>query len=106
MIALREGGVRESVEEGVTGAFYDRNHPDALAEAVLRFDAAAVDPAACRAAADRFSVQRFQAASRRSSTRRPSDERPPRPGERSKLQAGLLNGSRRSTRAHRVESRT
>ena len=106
VIALREGGVRESVEEGVTGAFYDRNHPEALAEAVLRFDAPAVDPAACRAAADRFSVQRFQARLAAIVDEATSDERPPRPGERSKLQAGLLNGSRRSTRAHRVESRT
>ena len=106
VIALGEGGVRESVREGETGAFYERNEPDALAETVLRFDALAVDPAACRASADRFSVQRFQARLSAIVDEATADERPPRPDERSKLQAGLLNGARRATRAHRMESRT
>ena len=43
VIALGEGGVRESVQPGVTGAFYERNDPAALAETVLAFDALAVD---------------------------------------------------------------
>ena len=60
VIALGKGGVRESVQEGVTGVFYEREDPDALAATVLGFDALAIDPAACRAAAERFSVQRFQ----------------------------------------------
>src|SRR5215211_6229183 len=54
VIALGEGGVRESVQDGVTGAFYERNAPDALAATVLAFDALAIDPADCRAAAERF----------------------------------------------------
>ena len=60
VIALGEGGVRESVQPGVTGAFYERNDAGSLAETVLAFDALAVDPAACVAAAERFSVPRFQ----------------------------------------------
>src|SRR3954452_18010009 len=56
VIALDEGGVHESVEPGVTGAFYERNDSAALAETVRTFDPLAVDPAACRAAAERFSV--------------------------------------------------
>src|SRR3954462_2084124 len=60
VIALDEGGVRESVEPGVTGAFYERNDSAALAETVRAFDPLAVDPAACRAAAERFAVPRFQ----------------------------------------------
>src|SRR5215212_9050977 len=60
VIALGEGGVRESVQPGVTGAFYERNDPAALAETVLAFDTLAVDSAACRAAAEHFSVPRFQ----------------------------------------------
>ena len=60
VIALGEGGLRESVVEGVTGTFFERCEPDALAEAVRRFDALAVDPAACRAAAERFSAGRFR----------------------------------------------
>ena len=35
VIALGEGGVRESVQAGVTGAFYERNDSAALAETVL-----------------------------------------------------------------------
>ena len=106
VIALAEGGVRESVAEGMTGAFYRHNDPEALAEAVLRFDALAVDPAACRAAAERFSTQRFQRRLVSIVDEATSGERPPRPEERSKLQAGLLHGARGVTRAHRGESPT
>jgi len=95
VIALDEGGVRESVEPGVTGVFYERNDPEALAEAVLAFDPLAVDPAVCRAAAERFSVPRFQDRLAAIVAEATSDERPPRPGERSRLQAGLLHGARR-----------
>jgi len=95
VIALDEGGVRESVEPGVTGVFYERNDPAALAEAVLAFDPLAVDPAVCRAAAERFSVPRFQDRLAAIVAEATSDERPPRPGERSRLQAGLLHGARR-----------
>jgi glycosyltransferase involved in cell wall biosynthesis len=98
VIALDEGGVRESVEPGVTGTFYERNEAAALAEAVLRFDAMAVDPAACRAAAERFSVRGFQSELGAIVADAISDERPPRPGERSMLPAGLLHGARRSSR--------
>jgi glycosyltransferase involved in cell wall biosynthesis len=106
VIALGEGGVPESVRDGVTGAFYERSDPDSLADTLLRFDALAVDPAACRAAAERFSVQRFQERLASIVAEATSDERPPRPEERSKLQAGLLNGARRGAWAHRMESQT
>ena len=64
VIAFGDGGVRESVQSGVTGVFYERNDPAALAETVLAFDALGVDSAACRAAAERFSVPRFQSRAR------------------------------------------
>ena len=98
VIALDEGGVRESVQPGVTGAFYERNDPEALAEAVLAFDAMAVDPAACRAAAERFSVPRFQ--DRAGGDRRRGDLRraPAAPRRALRLRAGLLHGARRSSR--------
>ena len=51
VIALGAGGVRESVREGVTGAYYDRDDPEALARAVESFDPLAIDPAACLATA-------------------------------------------------------
>jgi glycosyltransferase involved in cell wall biosynthesis len=99
VIALGEGGVRESVQPGVTGAFYERNDPAALAETVLGFDTLAVDSAACRAAAERFSVPRFQDRLASIVADAVSDERPPRPGEqRPVLAAGLLHGARRSSR--------
>ena len=98
VIALGEGGVRESVQPGVTGAFYERNDPAALAETVLGFDALAVDPAACRADAERFSVPRFQTRLASIVADAVSDERPPRPGERPVLAAGLLQGARRASR--------
>jgi glycosyltransferase involved in cell wall biosynthesis len=59
VIALREGGVRETVLEGVTGTFFDTPDPGVLAEAVRGFDADAIDPQACVHNAARFSVQGF-----------------------------------------------
>jgi glycosyltransferase involved in cell wall biosynthesis len=96
VIALGEGGVLESVEPGVTGAFYERNDPAALAETVLAFDALAVDPAACRDAAEHFSVPRFQRRLAAVVADAVSGERPARPGERPVRAAGLLHGGRRT----------
>lgn len=61
VIALREGGVLETVREGTTGWFYDTPDPAALARAVLTFDALGVDPAACIESARRFDAERFRA---------------------------------------------
>jgi glycosyltransferase involved in cell wall biosynthesis len=82
VIALAEGGVRESVTEGVTGTFFERCEPDALAEAVRSFDPLAIDPAACRAAAERFSASRFRASLASIVRDAVRDERPPRPEDR------------------------
>jgi glycosyltransferase involved in cell wall biosynthesis len=82
VIAVGHGGVRESVVEGETGTFFERSEPDALAEAVLRFDPLAIDPAACRAAAERFGAERFRDQLRRIVAETVREERPPRPGER------------------------
>jgi glycosyltransferase involved in cell wall biosynthesis len=65
VIALAEGGVRETVIEGETGIFYDSNSVEALTEAVASFDPMGIDPAACIANAARFDVARFQMAMRR-----------------------------------------
>ena len=59
VIALREGGVRETVAEGVTGVFFDAPDPEALAAAVTGFDALAVDPLDCVRNAERFGADRF-----------------------------------------------
>ena len=60
VIALADGGVRETVLEGETGTFYATSDPAALAEAVVRFDALAVDPGACVENAARFDVSHFR----------------------------------------------
>ena len=91
VIALAQGGVREIVREGETGVLYAPDHPDALAKAVLEFDALGVDPAACTAAARRFDTRSFQrglaemvqasvaaGTAPRRARRRASPRRPPR----------------------------
>jgi glycosyltransferase involved in cell wall biosynthesis len=59
VVALAEGGVTESVQEGRTGVFYDEATPEALAEAVASFDPLSVDPADCVANASRFGADAF-----------------------------------------------
>jgi glycosyltransferase involved in cell wall biosynthesis len=98
VIALAEGGVRESVTEAMTGTFFAPCEPEALADAVRRFDALAVDPAACRAAAERFGAERFRAELARIVAEAVADERPPRPGDRSALR-GLASVPGRGRRA-------
>jgi glycosyltransferase involved in cell wall biosynthesis len=92
VIALRSGGVTETVEEGVTGAFYDHaGDPAALAAVVAEFDADTVDPAACVAAAQRFDTGRFQAALRGIVAEAALSERTPRlPHKPALTNAGLM----------------
>jgi len=61
VIALAEGGVRETIEEDRTGVFYAPSDPDALVGAVARCEALDIDPRACAANAARFDVARFEA---------------------------------------------
>jgi glycosyltransferase involved in cell wall biosynthesis len=83
VIALRSGGVLETVTAGVTGTFYDEgDDPRALAAAVRAFDVASVDPAECVAAARRFSVARFQERLRAIVADAVAAERAPRAPER------------------------
>jgi glycosyltransferase involved in cell wall biosynthesis len=95
VIALGEGGVRESVAEGVTGTFFERCEPDAVAAAVRGFDPLAVDRDACRAAAERFGAERFRARLRTIVDEAVRDERAPRPGDRP-AQRGLAGLPRRA----------
>jgi glycosyltransferase involved in cell wall biosynthesis len=99
VIALNSGGVRESVTEGETGTFYATDDPAALAGAVGRFDALAVDPAACRAAAERFSTERFRAEMRRIVAEAVAADRRPRPGDRP-AHRGLTNLPPRTRTRH------
>jgi len=60
VIALRAGGLRETVREGETGVFYESCAPEALGDAVRAFDTLAVDPAVCVANARNFDVALFR----------------------------------------------
>jgi glycosyltransferase involved in cell wall biosynthesis len=82
VLALGEGGVRESVVEGETGSFFERCEPGVLAEAVRRFDPLAIDPRVCRATAERFGAERFRESLKRMVAEAVRDERAPRPGDR------------------------
>jgi glycosyltransferase involved in cell wall biosynthesis len=60
VIALAQGGVRETVIEGLTGTFFSDQDPEVLVEAVKRFDAMAVDPQVCMENAERFDESHFR----------------------------------------------
>jgi glycosyltransferase involved in cell wall biosynthesis len=59
VIGLAAGGLCETLRDGATGTLWSGGAAD-LAEAVARFDDAAVDPLACRANAVRFDTSAFQ----------------------------------------------
>jgi glycosyltransferase involved in cell wall biosynthesis len=103
VIALRSGGVLETVTAGRTGVFYDdAGDPRALAAAVAGFDPGSVDPAACVAAARAFGVERFQARLHAIVSETVARERAPRAAERSS--GGLLprRSSRRGAESMRI----
>ncbi len=82
VIALRAGGVRETVIEGETGAFFDRLDAQSLADAVRGFDTLAVDPAACVQNASRFDRDHFRHGLWSLVDQALESERPPRPRPR------------------------
>jgi glycosyltransferase involved in cell wall biosynthesis len=103
VIALRSGGVLETVTEGVTGTFYDDgDDPQALAAAVRAFDVAAVDPSRCVAAARRFGVARFQERLRGIVADAVAAERAPRAPERPIGGLLPLRGARRDAHLMRI----
>jgi glycosyltransferase involved in cell wall biosynthesis len=61
VIAVRGGGALETVEEGVTGCFWNGG-PEELIEAVLEFDDRSVDSSACVENAARFTTAVFRQA--------------------------------------------
>jgi glycosyltransferase involved in cell wall biosynthesis len=60
VVALRAGGLLETVIEGETGVFFDRPEPDVLAEAVEGFDPASISPERCVEQARHFGPGRFR----------------------------------------------
>ncbi|HEX2084680.1 MAG TPA: glycosyltransferase [Solirubrobacteraceae bacterium] len=78
VIALREGGARETVIDGVNGTFFDQPTVESLAEAVHGFDPMAIDPRTCVRTAQRFDVAHFRRGMRAIVEQAMADERPPR----------------------------
>jgi glycosyltransferase involved in cell wall biosynthesis len=95
VVALAEGGVTESVQEGRTGVFYEHPTPEALAEAVLSFDPLSVDPADCVANAQRFSRAAFDAGIR-ANVAEALATGPGQRGERRRPARGLALAGRRA----------
>lgn len=60
VVALKQGGVLDSVQEGVNGLLVEDDSEEAWVEALDRVRRTPFDPAAIRAAAERFSRPRFQ----------------------------------------------
>jgi len=60
VIAYAGGGALDYVVEGVTGTFFPEQTPEALAEAVRRFDETAYDSAVIRAHAEKFGTGVFR----------------------------------------------
>lgn len=62
IIAYRAGGALETVIDGKTGLFFDRQDPESLIDALDRFEAAPpLDPGTLRANALRFTMRHFRA---------------------------------------------
>jgi glycosyltransferase involved in cell wall biosynthesis len=59
VIALRAGGALETVQEGVSGVFFDEQTWESLAHCILRFDDKDFDPALVRAQAMKFDEEIF-----------------------------------------------
>lgn len=61
VVALRAGGVRETVVDGLTGVFFDRAEPWSVVDALSRLDRTSWDAAAIRARAEQFDTAVFRA---------------------------------------------
>ena len=79
VVALAQGGARETVLEGETGAFFAPCDPEALAAVVADFDPADIDPLRCVDNAARFDTARFSEALHAVVDEARQAERPPRP---------------------------
>lgn len=60
VIAFGEGGVLDTVRHGATGMLFEEQGVDSLAQAILDFEARALDPTVCRRNAERFDASEFR----------------------------------------------
>jgi glycosyltransferase involved in cell wall biosynthesis len=100
VIALRAGGALETVQEGVTGTFFE--DVEELADVVRRFDPSSIDPADCVAASRRYSVTRFQERLRAIVAETVAEERAPRASDRPIGGLLPLRGARRDAHLMRI----
>ncbi|MGP8244303.1 MAG: glycosyltransferase family 4 protein [Bryobacteraceae bacterium] len=61
VLCYGRGGVLDTVIPGITGLFFSQQTPEAICEAVRRFEQCEFDPEAIRAHAEGFSAARFRA---------------------------------------------
>ena len=59
VIALREGGALEIVEDGKTGVFFDKQSKESIIETIRRFEKMTFNEEVIRTSAERFSKERF-----------------------------------------------
>lgn len=62
VVAFGEGGVTETVVDGLTGCFFREPTAESLAEALGEIERGRIDPQACRRRAEEFDAERFRAA--------------------------------------------
>ncbi len=60
VIAYRRGGATETVAEGVSGMFFDKQSVEDIVKIIYRFDASNFDPHLIRDHAKKFSLDRFK----------------------------------------------
>lgn len=60
VIAFKAGGAVETVVEGKTGVFFNRQTPEALTAVLEKFDPEKFKAGECRAQAEKFNKERFQ----------------------------------------------
>ncbi len=60
VLALRNGGALEYIEEGVNGLFFDDSHEAVLADGVRRMEKISFNSKVIRQCAQKFSTQKFQ----------------------------------------------
>ena len=60
VIAYRGGGAKETIVENETGIFFETQTPEAIIEAVKKFDSCKFSPVRCRVQAEKFSTDVFR----------------------------------------------
>lgn len=59
VIAYKSGGVKETVVEGISGLFYEKNTPESLNSAIKRFEGMKFETAKVKETASKFSTKEF-----------------------------------------------